>query len=284
MDVLFPRTGQELQKLMADNPEGLIMAGGTDLLVRLRQGKMKPSALFCMEGIEEFRRMERLEQGLYIGAAVTQQQILDETGMQRDFPVLHQALTVLASPPIRHSATLVGNLCTASPAGDTLPPLYALNATVEIVGRERKHTLPIHEFITAPGQIRLQPGEFVSGVIIPRLPKSAVSAYYKVGKRKALAIAIASLAVCLQQDETGAIIDIRLAWGSVGPTVMRLSAIEAFLTGRRLTNGVLEEAGVMAGEALNPIDDIRAGAGYRRQLAANLLLRLQELCEAEKGA
>lgn len=274
MQVLFPRTINELQTLLAEIPQGRIIAGGTDLLVKLRQSGQQIPAVFCLEQLSELQQTGWQQDEFCIGAAVTQQQLLDNAVIRTEFCGLYQALNELASPPIRHAATLVGNICSASPAADSMPPLVALDAKVDIVGPAGCRTLPIAGFISGPGKSCLQPCEFVSGVRLPRLPQGTISVYHKVGKRKALAIAVASLAAVYRTAADGTLQKVRLAWGSVGPTVVTAQPVEEFLRGKSLSEAVLRQAGELARQAVSPIDDVRASADYRRSLAGNMLLRL----------
>lgn len=283
MQVLFPKTLNELQTLLAEIPQGRIMAGGTDLLVKLRQSGQQIPAVFCLEQLSELQQTGWQQDEFCIGAAVTQQQLLDNAVIQTEYCGLYQALNELASPPIRHAATLVGNICSASPAADSLPPLVAMDAKVELIGPAGCRVMSVSGFICGPGQNCLQPGEFVSGVRLPRLPQGTISVYHKVGKRKALAIAVASLAAAYRLSAGGEVQMIRLAWGSVGPTVIRSSAVEEYICGKPLTEEVLRQAGELARQAVSPIDDVRASAGYRRSLAGNLLLRLFPGAAAREG-
>ena len=274
MQVLFPQTCSQLQAMLAEIPQGRIMAGGSDLLVKLRQTGRTLPAVFCLEQLSELQQIGWQQDEFYIGAAVTQQQLLDHAVIQTQYNVLYQALNELASPPIRHAATLVGNLCSASPAADSVPPLVVLEASIDIEGPDGLRNLPVDRFFLGPGQNCLQTGEFVRAVRLPRPPQGLVSSYHKVGKRKALAIAVASLAAAYRLTDGGEVAMIRLAWGSVGPTVIRSGEVEEFICGKPLTQDVLRQAGVLARQAVSPIDDIRASADYRRSLTGNLLLRL----------
>ena len=152
-----------------------------------------------------------------------------------------------------------------------MPPLYVFNASVDTVCAGKYRRIPVAEFIAGPGRTVLQPGEVVTSVRLARGPSGRNSGYYKVGKRQAMAIAVASLAALVTPEKNGRR-QIRLAWGSVGPTVMTAPAIESFLADRSFTEENLRQAGALVSEFVQPIDDLRASAGYRRQLAANLLL------------
>lgn len=279
MDVLFPRTLEELRKLFVTYPDGCILAGGTDLLVKIRKHGNKPSALFSIEHLSELQKITENETELFIGAGVTHQQLLDLPIIKERFSVLHDALEVLGSPPIRHNGTIGGNLCTASPAGDTLPPLYVLGAQILISGEMGTYCIPITEFIQGPGHTMLKQGEFVVGIRLPLPVPNSVSTYYKVGKRKALAIAIASLAVIFELNSDETVKQIKLAWGSVAPTIMILPEVENFLKGKVLSDEILSTAREMAIGSAAPIDDIRASAAYRKRLTGNLLLRLSRSVE-----
>lgn len=257
-----------------EEPETRIYAGGTDVLVRLRAGLEKPRRLICLERISELQGIEDRGDRVLIKSGTALAAIAADPLVRTLFPVLTRAVQVLGSPPIRNMGTIGGNICSASPAGDTLPPLYALRAEVDLARRGASRRLPIREFIPGPGCTALQPGELLTGIWIPKNPSFRRQHYEKVGQRQALAIAIVSLAALIALDPAGIIEDIRLAWGSVGPTVATVPAVEAGLKGQPLTLPVLQEAAAAVRRAVAPIDDLRAGAEYRRAVAGNLLLRL----------
>ncbi|MBF0527328.1 MAG: xanthine dehydrogenase family protein subunit M [Deltaproteobacteria bacterium] len=273
-EVFLPRTLDELWDLLLRRPEAVIYAGGTDVLVKLRAGLIAASGLICLERIEELKAVQDQGDEVYIGAATTHRTLLADPVIQEHFPVLIRALNVLGSPPVRNMGTIGGNLVTASPAGDTLPPLYVLDAEVEVRWGGGAKRLPLSQFILGPGRTSLGPGQLLTGV---RLKKSAdynVHHFEKVGQRKALAIAVVSLAAVLKVSDSGLIEKARLAWGSVGPTVIRSAEVESALEGRMISRNTLTRAAALAQTAVSPIDDIRASGAYRRTVAGNLLLRL----------
>ncbi len=274
MEVLFPGNLEELWTMISSYPGGAVIAGGTDLLVRLRKTGNKYPALFCLEKINELQQIRENEKDLFIGAAVVHQRLLDHVAVRTHLKALWDAIAVLGSPPVRHSGTLGGNLCTASPAGDSLPPLYVLGASVEIISQYQKRSVPIERFILGPGYTSLSDGEIVEGISIPLPPRDTASCYYKVGKRKAMAIAVASMAAYVKSAENGMIEWIKLAWGSVGPTVITLPEVETMLRGHILSEEILRQAGRIVAAGISPIDDIRGSAAYRKVVAGNLLMRL----------
>jgi xanthine dehydrogenase FAD-binding subunit len=180
--------------------------------------------------------------------------------------------------------TIGGNLCTASPAGDTLPPLYVLGADLELSTQSHRRTVPVDAFIAGPGKTALRPGEILTGIRLNRPDGYGIHHYEKVGQRKALACAIASMAALLKVSAAGVIEAARFAWGSVGPTVVTSAGVETALIGERLSPAVLETAARLARQTVSPIDDLRASADYRRRVSGNLLLRLPVLSGVIKSS
>ena len=256
-----------------------IYAGGTDALVKLRAGALKPRQLVCLEQIPELQGVEEAGDRVLIKAGTSLTRLLADPLLQHHFPVLIQAVRVLGSPAIRNMGTIGGNICSASPAGDTLPPLYALEAEVEMKSRNAGRRLSIRDFIRGPGETDLKPGELLTGIRITKQPQFNRQHYEKVGQRKAMAIALVSLAALISLNPDGVVADIRLAWGSAGPTVVTAPAVESAVRGRPLTPEILREAAELARRAVSPINDLRAGADYRRAVAGNLLYRLGLLME-----
>jgi CO/xanthine dehydrogenase FAD-binding subunit len=192
--------------------------------------------------------------------------------------VLAQALGVLGSPLIRNMGTIGGNICTASPAGDTLPPLYALGAEVELLSRDGERRMPIRDFITGPARTRLAQQEILAAIRVAKPAPSCVQHFEKVGLRNALACSMVSLAALVDLSLEGVVEKAALAWGSVGPTVVECSEAETVLVGRKLTLETLKEAAATVRERVSPISDVRADADYRRRVSGNLLLRLVPGC------
>lgn len=272
--VFLPESFTELWRLLSDNPEARVFAGGTDLLVWMRSGRIKPAALIGLERIEALQGIAENDDGVWIGAGVTHETLLESPVIGRLFPVLAQALKTLGSPHIRRTGTLGGNIMTASPAGDSLPPLITLGASVEIRSEIGVRHLPVEAFILGPGRTALAADEILAAVYLPRPAGITFQYFEKVGLREAMACAVASLAAVLKVSDSGMIEFARLAWGSVGPTVVRLPEIESALAGRPFTRETFQAVVPLVGRRLSPISDIRASAAYRKLVAANLLLRL----------
>ena len=273
-NVLVPQTLNELWQILKDEPRSTLYAGGTDLLVKMRSGLIHPDQMICLERIEELKGVEDRGDAVLIKACSTHTHLLESSIIRIHFPVLAKGLQVLGAPPVRNMGTIGGNICTASPAADTLPPLYVSDAEVEIRSESTSRRMALKEFILGPGKTCLRAGEIVSGIWIKKAPGYNLHHFEKVGQRKALAIAVVSLAALLKISERGIVEEARLAWGSVAPTIVTSTEIEAMLIAHRLSRQVLEKAAQLARAMVKPIDDIRASGDYRRQVAGNLLLRL----------
>jgi len=275
--IFRPRSLDELWRVKGEHPRATIMAGGTDLMVQLRKGvRPQPEILISLSEIGQLQEVEESSEGFALGAAATHAGLLRNRLVTGKLPLLAAALEKIGSPQIRNRGTLGGNIVTASPAGDSLPALHLLEAEVELAtGPEKTRRLPLAEFIIGPGRTGLANQEILTRVIIPRPPAESRWHFEKVGLRNALAISVVSLAALWQTGEDGRTISkIALAWGSIGATVVRLPEVEDFLRGRLPNRETLTAAGRMVSGLVAPIDDLRASAAYRRQVAGNLLLRL----------
>jgi len=274
MEVFLPKTFDELWEILSKEPEAAMYAGGTDLLVKIRSAAITPSSLVCLERIAELKGVRDHGQEVFIAAATPHSEVVEDKLIRSEFPVLASAVSVLGSPPVRHMGTIGGNIVTASPAGDTLPALHILQAEVELASASDRRRVRIGDFITGPGSVALCRGEILTGVWLQKSPSWSVHHYEKVGRRKAQACAVASLAAVLQVSESNRIDRVRLAWGSVGPTVVTSDRVEAELTGETLSLDTLRNAAHLVESVVSPIDDVRASAEYRRVVAGRLLLRL----------
>lgn len=276
--VFTPSHLYEVLSIMDECPEARLMAGGTDLLVRLRHAgaDMKPP-LILLNKISELADI-RLDTGdLCIGSGVSFSAIMSHPLVQDHAPLLTKAVGTIGGPAIRNMGTLGGNIVTASPAGDSLPPLYAMNARVVLVSAAGTRTIPIARFISGPGKTDIRNDEILTQIRIPVDDDYfQAQCFEKVGLRRSLAIAVASFCGRLKFMEDGTVAAARFAWGSVAPTVAGSPEAEAALTGRRLDTESINKSVAAATASLSPIDDIRASAHYRRTVAGGLLRRFLE--------
>jgi xanthine dehydrogenase FAD-binding subunit len=257
-------------------PGAAILCGGTDLMVKVRAGAIRPEVLLDITHVESMRGIRVTEAGLEIGAAVPESELLASSLVRAHVPLLTSALQQLGSVQIRNRGTLGGNIVNASPAADTAVPLLAYDAAVQIVGPEDEHWMALENFFSGPGRTRLSAGEFVRKLRMPLPSPGSRTFYHKVGRRNALTIAIASLGLLIHLDQ-GVIRDIRAAVGSVAPTPLRLRDMESHLMGKRLVPSLIEDARRMAMSSIEPISDVRATAAYRRQVIGDLSVRALQI-------
>lgn len=265
-----PKTLEEAWRLSHADAEARFVAGGTDVMVRVREGKIAPSALVSLSGIAELARIE-LGPPIVIGAGVRVAELESDPGLRRVLPVLGQAAGLLGSVQIRNVATLGGNLCNASPCADLAPPLLVHEARVRIASPGRIRELPLATFFVGPRANVLGPGEILTSVVVDAPAPGARAVFLKKGRVR-MDIALASMAVLLETDGQHCV-KARIAAGSLGPCAMRLAKAEAILTGHPLDERTLARAREAAEQEVRPISDLRAGADYRRHLAGALLER-----------
>ncbi|HEY8526447.1 MAG TPA: FAD binding domain-containing protein [Acidimicrobiales bacterium] len=276
MTTVLPRTLPEALSALADEPGLTVLGGGTDLMVDLNYGRRRPAGVLALRRVAELRRWWVEGDEVVLGAGTTYTDLLDPE-LARLVPGLAAAARTVGSPQVRNAGTIGGNLGTASPAGDTLPVLVALDARVELASAAGRRTVAVADFLVGPKRTALAPGELVVAV---RLPAAAgPQEFLKVGVRNAMVIAIASCALVVDLDRRR----LGCALGAVGPVPVRDRSAERWLTaridwdGRRLSHqSVLEGFGRRMAGASQPIDDHRAPAAYRRHAVEVLARRALE--------
>jgi CO/xanthine dehydrogenase FAD-binding subunit len=267
----FPSTYGEALELLAERSLTII-AGGTDLMVKRRSWSDLPtqfdSDVLFLSGIEELNYIDRRGGNIHIGAGVTLEDLMDHFHTPK---LLSEAIKIMASPAIRHSATLAGNIVNASPAGDSLPVLYVLEGVVVAESQKGIRHIPIEAFIKGPGKTDLQRDELIKEIIISDHHFNH-TLYKKVGGRKA--DAISKVSFCGVADVKKNIVeDIKIAFGAVGPTVVRVKDIEDKIKGQSIDwlNQHLDTIHDFYEPFIRPIDDQRSSAVYRKTCAMNLL-------------
>lgn len=279
--LMFPSCLEELFCKMEQNPTALLLAGGTDLLVRLRrQPGQNPPPLISLANLKELHGISKDDTTIAIGAATTFSAIIADKLIGEHAPLLAQAARTIGGPAIRNMATIGGNIRTASPAGDSLPPLYLLGAMIEIISQRGKRLLPIGEFIVGPGQTALFENEIITRILLPCGESFHYQGFEKVGRRRSMAIAVTSFACLMNLSNDRTIETARFAWGSVGHTVVRIPVLEEKLAGSRLDDDTICHATHIVRDKVSPISDIRATADYRRSVAANLMVGFMESLRA----
>lgn len=277
-----PRSLDEALHALASG-RATVLAGGTDLMPQSRSGKLRfAPTLLNIQGIAELRGVSRRDGVVEIGALTTITALHDDPVARDAAPALWQACEHFASGQIRNAATIGGNICNASPAGDSLVPLLVLGASVALAsigpaGRIERR-LPLAEFLTGPGRTARRAEELLVAVHVPIPPEGWVDRYVKFGTRPALDIATIALAVGGRRRD-GRLEDARLALGAVAPTAIRAREAEQILTEGPLDDARIERVLEATAAAIHPISDVRASDWYRRQLVHNLLRRaLSDVC------
>jgi len=269
--VKYRRVGDENELAAAlRQPGSAILAGGTDLLVKIRGGFVRPELLVDIGPVTTLRGIRRTASAVEIGAGVPESDVLASPIVRQELSLLATALRALGSVQIRHRGTLGGNLANASPAADSAIPLLLYDAELDLVGPGGERTLPVERFLLGPGTTALGSGEFVRTIRVPVPAAAGRGFYHKVGRRRALSIAIASLGAQIRLDEER-IDEARFAAGSVAPTPIRLRAVEDVLRGSTLSDETIANAGRLASASVSPISDVRAPAAYRAQVIGELV-------------
>lgn len=269
-----PRSVEEvLHVLKEEGQAAKILAGGTDLLVQMKEGLVRPGLVVDIGDLHPLRGIRREGGFVWIGPLTTHHDLARSTLVQAHGLALAQGASEVGSPQIRHRGTLGGNIANASPAADTLPPLVVLEAEVQVSSLAGSRWLPVESIMEGPSRTVLRPEELITAVRFPIREGGFHSQYEKFGLRRALSIAVASVAVGAFQEE-GRLKKITIALGSVSPTVVRASQAEELLTGKALEESLITQAMTSVGQACCPLDDVRGSIWYRRQLVAALLARI----------
>lgn len=262
----------EALELLARLPGARVLAGGTDLLIQIKTGEAKPTALVQVLDIPELGVFQTAG-GLTIGGAVPLYRLEEEPLLEARYAALYEAVRSLASVQVRTMATLAGNLCNASPSADTSGPLMVLGAEAEIAGlaggKLARRRVEMDRFFTGPGATVLKPGELLIAVHVPEPLVSSGSAFLKLG-RVSLDMAKVSASAYLERSG-GRVKSVRLAVGGAAPTPVRATAVEKALSGAAFSLTAVEEAAARVQASISPIDDVRSTAEYRRLMAPVLL-------------
>jgi CO/xanthine dehydrogenase FAD-binding subunit len=264
---------QALQLLGKHGTRISVLAGGTDLVRDMNlEFKVPDNILWIGKlGLEYIKLQEGV---IHIGAATRMQTAGASKLLQEKAAALAQAAGKLAAPPIRALATLGGNICTASPAGDTICAMIGLGAEIVLTSSKGKRVLPLEKFFRGPGKTVIRPGELLTEIRIRPTGRGEGSAYRKVGRRQALTLAVLNAAARVELDGKGKCVDVRIAVGSAAPTPVRAVKAEAVLRGKAFTPEAITKAAEMAVTEIKPIDDVHGTAWYRRQLTRVLVSRV----------
>ena len=255
-----------------------VLAGGTDVMPQMKAGKLTlQPTLMNIRRIPELRGIVQTGGVVRIGALTTITELLNSALVRERLNALWQACDHFASDQLRNAATIGGNICNASPAGDTLVPLLALDAKVALArkpnGALTTRSMPLADFFVGPGRTKRAAAELVSAVELPLPPVGSVSEFFKFGTRPALDIAMISIGLGAVRDGK-TLRNVRVAFGAVAPTPIRAPQTETAIEGKALDDATIEAALTAAARDIHPISDVRASDWYRRELIHNILQRM----------
>lgn len=275
---LVPKTLDEAISLQQSHGDrAKYVAGGTDVMVKIKEGKLAPEYLISLRHIigqdRPFLSQETGE--LFIGAFVTHHMIETSPLVQAHYPILHDAVKNIGSVQIRNVATIGGNLVNAVPSADGAIPLIALDAKVNIYGAKGQRSMELLRFFLGPGQCDLEKGEILTEIVIPPLLPRTGSAYVKHGRREAMELPMLGVGVLLSlEEDLQTCVKARICLGVAAPTPIRALQAEKYLVGKALSEQNLADAGRLAGEESKVRDSIRGLAWYRREMVGVLVRRM----------
>ncbi|MCR4962804.1 MAG: xanthine dehydrogenase family protein subunit M [Firmicutes bacterium] len=270
-----PDVKAALALLDKEKDHAYLVAGSTNAMVDIRAGKVNDRTLIGIRDIDALSGIKFSRGKITIGAGTTISEIANSALLAKKAPALFQAANDFADPTTRNSATIGGNIANASPAADTAPPLLALKAEVIIAKKGSKRRVPMEDFFLGVNKTVLEKDELILAVEFSANPHSA---FYKVGLRNAMAISVVTAAASVRKDRDGKITDVAIALGSVAPKPVRAYNAEKAVLGKKLDDKVIADLMKAVAKDISPIDDVRASAEYRKDVAPVIVKRV--LCKS----
>ncbi len=279
-----PTTTREAVSLMAKaKGKAFVLAGGTDLLVRMKSGVIEPDLIVDIKRIEATQSIKQTASGFRIGAAVSGAAMARSAALCKAWPGVVEAANLIGSDQIQGRCTIAGNLCNASPAADSVPALIAARAKAVVVGPKGRRTVAVEKIATGPGRTSLAKGEIVEAITLPKRPAKTGDAYLRFIPRSEMDIAVVSAGVCLTLNAKGEITKARVVLGAVAATVVLVPQAAAAIIGSRLDDDALAELAAACGKACKPIDDMRGTIEFRTDVAGVLARRAAKIAYQRAG-
>ncbi len=276
-DYVVPRSLNDAFTALGNGKKTLMLAGGTDVIVQLREGRRDCDQLLDLKHIPELMAYNLAGDGsLEIGAAVPLAELYEDAEVSRRFPALVDCASIIGGIAIQSRATLGGNLCNASPAADSSPALMAMSATLVLASSAGNREIPAEDFFAGPGRNTLQPGELLLSIKLPAPAPGSGAFYHRFIPRNEMDIAVASAGVSLTVDGSDNISAARVALGAVSATPILVPEASTALVGKPANAETFASAGAAAANAASPIDDMRGGVAQRRHLSKVLTVRALE--------
>jgi carbon-monoxide dehydrogenase medium subunit len=279
-----PETSAQAASLLAQAQErAFVLAGGTDLLVKMRHDDFEADLVVDIKSIEGMRDIQKGEDGLLIGAGVPCAALSENEGLSRAWPGLVEAANLIGSSQIQGRCTVSGNLCNASPAADSVPAMVAAGAKAKIIGPDGSRLLAVEYVPEGPGIVSLAIGEFIEAILLPNPQPRTGDAYVRFTPRTEMDIAVVGAAVCLTLNSTGEVSAARIALGAVGPKVILAENAAQTIIGTKLDDGALEDLAEACSAAATPIDDKRGTVAFRKHVAGVLAKRAAKIAYNRAG-
>jgi CO/xanthine dehydrogenase FAD-binding subunit len=277
-----PQTLDEAIAVLQERRNGVkLLAGGTDLVVQMKEAGLHPPAVVSLHAVEALRGIAFDEtRGLRIGAGASMAEVEAHPAVREHYAALSEGAGTVGSVQTRNMATIGGNVANAAPSADTVPPLIAFDAVAEIAGPSGTREVLVEELLTGPGQTALAPGEILVALRVPAPPARTGSVYRRHTPRKIMDIAAVGVGIRVSLAGDGTIDGARVCLGAVAPTPIRANDAEAALVGQQHSEGAFERAAALAQEAARPISDVRGSAEFRRYMVGVMAKRcLAIACE-----
>ena len=269
--------GQAIKILSSAKGKSKILAGGTDLLVQMRSGRIEPSLIVDIKNIPELTEIKKEKSGYRIGAAVSGAKLAENKIVKKNWPGVVEALELIGSTQIQGRASLGGNLCNGSPAADSVPAMIAASVTCKIAGPKGRRSAKVEDIIIAPGKTSLKKGEFIVSFLLPNKPKRSSEAYLRLIPRTEMDIAVVGAGVSLTLDSTGVCTQARVGLGAIAPTPLLVKEASKALIGTVIDEQHLDKLAEACRAACNPIDDMRGTVEYRTKVAGVLARRAAKI-------
>lgn len=284
MQYLAPENTADAVALLSKSKGSVhVLAGGSDLLVRMKGGYVEPDVIVDIKHIKQMNGIKKTADGFIIGAAVSCAKLGEHVALRKAWPGVVEAANLIGSDQIQGRCTIVGNLCNASPAADSVPALIAANAVAVVHGPKGEREVDVAKIGTGPGKTSLKKGEVVESIRLPARSAKSADAYLRFTPRTEMDIAVVSAAVNLTLGAKGVIKDARVSLGAVAPRALLVPAAAKAIIGTTLDDAALAKLARACSAACNPIDDKRGTVAYRTKVAAVLGRRAAESAYARAG-
>jgi len=279
-----PASVKEACSLLASGKgKAVILAGGTDLLVRMKGEFIEPDVIIDIKRITRMKEIRKTAAGFEIGAAVSCAELGENAALKKAWPGVVEAANLIGSKQIQSRCTMAGNLCNASPAADSVPAMIAAGALAVIAGPKKKRTVPVEQIPVGPGRTSLAKGEIIEAILLPKPAPRSGDAYLRFIPRTEMDIAVVSAGVALTLDAKGVIKAARVTLGAVAPTVLLVPAAAKAIIGSTLDDKALERLAAACSAACTPIDDKRGTKEYRIKVAGVLARRAAAIAYKRAG-